>query len=222
MKAMNTRVVAGGNSMSNTTMFGKVTIPYVIDDQRKEIVIDFHEHMDLWGMIEAHDLAHGTSVWDEIHTDNVIADEVVYDVSRYRVTWDMFGEFEDEYFMSEEEAFMHMLSEWQDSGHHTKSNCGKSWDVYGVEIDLDDVSVTEGWYIEMYDVLWQENELGELSRYFPVRFNQEIREDERLEERLRAYYNLNKNEYESIMDEWDDECIFTEYYERVKAWKEGV
>ena len=217
--------------MSNTEMFGVVTIPYRIDDELKRAAIDFidfmhtnadEEGVDLWAMVEEHDRVHGTDWFDVLTVDNVIADEIEYDVSLYRVTWHVFGEYEDEYFMTEEEAFMHMLHEWQDSGHHTKSSYGRSWDVYGVEIDLNDESVIDGWYVEMYEVLWQENELGELATYFPARFNREIREDERLEERMRAYYNLDKNEYESVMDEWDDECVFTEYYERVKAWKEGA
>lgn len=202
-------------------MFGRVIVPFEVGGVMDKVEIGFVPGFDLWGMIEEHDRKEGTSYYDIISEDNIIPDMVEWDVSAYRVVF----EFDDEirwegYCETEEEAYMGVIHEWEDYDHRGKRTMAKRGNVYAVEVDLNDDAVIDGYYIELFDALWQEGDFPDLHRYFERKFMwrvMDMEEEDRIT-LMKVFYNYASTYYESCMthDGDDPENIFDRYYEVVR------
>lgn len=205
-------------------MFGRVIVPYMVDDERKEVEIEFVPGSEFWDMIVEHDATNDTNLFDEITVGSIIKDEIEYDVSSYRVTTERDGEYIDQYFMTEEEAYMYMLGEWEDMSHTVRSKYGVSWDMTGLEVDYldEDRSGSDTWYMTMSDVLWSENMLVDMWEHMRAGFIARMEKEENPEMRMKAFYNIDRQKYEMIMNDDDESCVFTQYYEIVRSWAEEL
>lgn len=144
------------------------------DGENHTVEIEFIRGMDIdiWGMIESHDYAHGTDYMEEIPDDSILDMEFV--VAPFFVGYDD----SCDYFFAVDDAKESLLNEWAQLSDFKKRAWANLGGFYISEVDEESVPIEDGFEMDMYEILAEDLAYEDLLIAYPDRFIADLRSDD--------------------------------------------